>query len=665
MRRYILPVFLFAACFLGTLTAGASDEVLALLYSEGQVEAAIEWCHKQIDSDTAGKPSYYLNLALLYEENGRIDYAIETLENACKEYNDKDIWFHLGRLNLLLSNNNKSVENFRKHLRVNPKNKRAYFYLGLNHEDLGKDSEALRYYRKCLHIDPYFVLPLLRSAHIYIKDNVLDKALGYLQKVEDYDPSIKSVYRDLALVYYKKTDFRNSYKYASKSLNMEPGNKKMQLVRSESRRNIGEEYFEKEKERLYAERRQITAKVSSVVSVEGVPEVKVRLAENVSAVGFKVTGRSVVYSDNKPVVTLKKDTIYRLAENRESLLLSGPESQILAVLDKPALIIPDSEKNLIGIFGLKQGSGSYWAKTSDNFYRGKILIRLVAGRLDVINIVNLEEYLYGVVPSEVSSDWPQAALAAQAVVARTRAWESLGTHKKQGYDFCNTVHCQVYLGVSKEKASTNHAVDRTRGEILSFTGEPIEIYYSSNCGGHTQSSSLFMGVKDSDKNLGYSFPLTPLANYSWVTHEPETFCQLDKVNRSRFRWQRIYTKEELEEELQNSFPFLGQLNSIRVLKIDNSSHIEELLIKGSKNTYKIISEYRIRKVIDNLRSSMFRLEVKRADTGVAEYYIFWGGGFGHGRGLCQYGAKGMAEKGYPYSQILSHYFPYANLEKLY
>lgn len=122
------------------------------------------------------------------------------------------------------------------------------------------------------------------------------------------------------------------------------------------------------------------------------------------------------------------------------------------------------------------GAGMTWASVDDKEYRGKLQITHDAKRntLIPVNIVNIEEYLQGVIASEMPTKFPMNALRAQAVLARTYALKHLGKHKAYGYDVCDTQNCQVYGGVNSESERGNAAVESTMGETLEYKNKPIE-----------------------------------------------------------------------------------------------------------------------------------------------------------------------------------------------
>ena len=659
--RYFLILVLFIFSF--NLKAEDLREKLSFLYNQGKYEEAISLCKEKLK--VSKDKFYYLNLALLYEEKGDVFSGLSVLKEALPFYKeDKDIIFQLARFYFLTSNQKDSIRFFKKYLSLAPQDKRAYFYLGLNYEDLKKFNQAERFYRKALEIDPYFNLVLFKLSELYFKEGKDSKAVNILKELKQLEPSIKSVYKKLALLYFKQGKFLLSFKEASKFLEMVPSDREVQLVLKSSKKKLGKEFFRKEAEKLALARKKKKAQVSSFVK-GNIPRVRVCIAEKLKNFEFKLTEKAFLYKGDLAIFKLDKNTLYKISLTPQGLLkLSDDKGRVVSKeLEPPLIIKSESPYFLIGVFGLNYAQGKYWSKNLDTFFRGSLFINTKDKSLYLVNILNLEEYLYGVLPSEVSSNWPESALSAQAVVARTKALEGLG-RKNRDYDFSNTYSFQVYLGASKENKATNSAVDKTRGLVLvDKEGLPLNVYYCSNCGGHTREGKEYRGVLDSDKDIK-KFPLTPFEFYEWVTGEPEVFCKTRGVLKSRFRWQRFYPQKKFLENLSRIFN-LGRIKKIEILERDVSSHICKLKISG-ENGYRIIdSEFKIREVLDGLRSTLFWIERKSSSEDNNSYFLIWGGGFGHGKGLCQFGAKGMAEKGYSYLEILQHYFPDSSLKKLY
>jgi len=650
-----LPAFLYPS---------SQEQRLNILYNRGELDKSVSLSENKVYGENPSLNDY-LNLALLYEEEGDYSKAVSLLKKADSLYRgERDILFHLGRILCLDSKSKESIYFLKKYLSKNRGDKKAYFYLGLDYEDLGRDSLALRYYRYALRRDKYFVLPLLREAGLYFKKKDYFKAATSLSEIKDYDPSIKQVYKDLAVVSLKIKDYLASFKEAGKFLSMAPKDKEAEKVLKEAKQRLGKGFFERERGKAAEYRQKKTAQVFAFAKGIDIPEIKVCISEGLKNFEFKVTGKFIAYSGNKPVLSLGKGFLYRIEAGNNKLKVITPKGR--AVLDGGLVLVPESKEYLFGIFGTFGNKGSYYAKSSDGFFRGRLKIIVEGkGRMRLVNILNLEEYLYGVLPSEIPSTWPKQAILAQAVLARTKALSGIGMYKGLGFDFYNTVRYQVYRGVENECKSAVSAVNATRGVVLTLPSGEEDIYYSSNCGGYTRGYKGVKGVEESNKPLGIEFPLSPLDLYNWLASDPDVFCSLDKENKSRFRWQRIYTGRELSNLVSGGTGGLKEVGGIRVLKRNISGHIDSLKVISSGGEEEIDSELKIRRILGGLRSSLFRVEIKYDKDGNPEYFIFWGGGFGHGKGLCQYGAKGMADRGYSYQDILRHYFPGSFLKRSY
>jgi stage II sporulation protein D len=497
------------------------------------------------------------------------------------------------------------------------------------------------------------------------KEEKTAKGIAYLKKAKELDPSITSVYKQLALSFYKTDDYAASFKEASKYLGMVGFDVQVERVHDLAKERLGEDFFKEQQAKLKKDRRAKTLSVASYVADRDVPLVRVCIAEGIGSFQFKSTDDASLKAGGL-TTALKKDVVYRLSVDSvgKTLRLSDADDKTVRKdIKAPLRLVSGSATSLFGIFGITYAEGSYWSGTLDNFFRRDFEVRIEGGRITLINIVNIEEYLYGVLPSEVSSAWPAHALYAQAVVARSKALKGLGTYQRRGFDFYNTVAYQVYLGASQETEAAGKAVDKTRGLIITLEGKLFDVYYSSNCGGHTRDSGLFEGVLDSEIRVNSDFPLTPLGLYRWVAGTPPVFCRTRRQEKSRFRWQRLYTKDELEKIVSAS---LG-LEAIEgfAAKRNISGHIDALQIITASGRQSLSAEHRVRQALDDMRSSCFRIEAQYGPDAEPVGYIFWGAGFGHAKGLCQYGAKGMAERGYSYRHILGHYFPKAKLRKAY
>ena len=352
-------------------------------------------------------------------------------------------------------------------------------------------------------------------------------------------------------------------------------------------------------------------------------------------------------------------------------------------------------------------------------YRGMLTFSVNGGAMTGVNVVDLEEYLYGVVPSEMPQSYAAEALKAQAVAARTYAMTKLGAHKSSGYQLCDTVNCQVYKGYSNEAAPTTAAVDATAGKVICYNGAPIEAVFSASTGGYTENS----------ENVWY-------AAVPYLRAVPEIAEYGDNS------WTRTLTLDELTNLLDTKGAGIGAAKDIVITKLSTGGRVQEMQIVGTNGT-KTLDKETIRTYFSaacgSLPSKMFTINGKGgeigqygaeisvpkteepakggglmaaaanqgiiaktegtlshlngkkitvdvdandsadrpsapADNGEYEVYsvnistvkdgkfLFEGFGVGHGVGLSQKGAQGMAQLGYDYEDILNHYYTGVTIE---
>lgn len=276
---------------------------------------------------------------------------------------------------------------------------------------------------------------------------------------------------------------------------------------------------------------------------------------------------------------------------------------------------------------------------NDRRFRGEInIIRNQNLKLLVVNSLDLEDYVRGVLYHEVSHLWPLEAIKAQAVATRTFALYQEKLNKDKDFDLTSDIYSQVYGGKTSEKYRTNQAVDKTKGEVLYFKGEILPAFFSATCAGHTEDA----------KNL-WKIDLPPLKGVVC------DFC-IDSPHRN---WRRNFRLKNIEEKLRKADFDISDIKNIEVLQRNSSGRVETLKITSRDGSSVTISGKEFRQIIgpNEIKSNNYEIKMRG-------YYVdFVGFGWGHGVGLCQWGAKSMAEKGYSYIQILKFYYPGAEIKK--
>ncbi|MFH1577499.1 MAG: SpoIID/LytB domain-containing protein [Candidatus Omnitrophota bacterium] len=634
------------------------------LYNGAKFNEAIN-VYQEIIRNNPEDLKAYLNLAYIYKDLADYKPAIRILKEVAQHWDDLGPRKLLAQLYYLSAKPQEAINYFKPLLSSSPKDPELLFYLGLCYEGLGRFSAAEDYYRKAIKFAPNHMLAYLKLGDIYYQKQRPKDASRIYEKIISYDPSIPNVRQRLAECYVKLGKLPEAYQQYAKCIAISPDDELLREDLKQLKQKLGKDFFKQKEVSTDEQRRKKLPRVKPSISAARAYEVKVGIVKVKDSVKFKCGSDFTIIDkqSNDSLFEGGKEVIYLLAFNKENgkIQLRDQEGNMLLVdLVNPFLIKNKSEGYVISIFDIPLGEGNFWAGWYDQQYRGMIeVIPQDDHSLQLLNLVNLEEYLYGVLPSEMPANWPQQSLEAQAIAARTWALRNKTRHNHEGFNFCNTVHCQVYKGVTTETLATNKAVDDTAGIMLTVNNQLIDIFYSNNCGGFTRN-----GVSDS-LSLDFKFPLSPLQLEDWLKGEPEAFCNLAASKSASFRWMRLYKHKELQAMLSESGVDLGEIISIIPQERSDSGHLISIAIKGVDDTQIIKGENSIRKIFGNLRSSAFKIEVKYNQQNQPEEFIFYGGGFGHARGLCQLGVKGMALKGYNYLEILRHYYPGVEIKKVY
>jgi stage II sporulation protein D len=275
------------------------------------------------------------------------------------------------------------------------------------------------------------------------------------------------------------------------------------------------------------------------------------------------------------------------------------------------------------------GSLSTWDNTN---YRGALRFTAKGNNFQIINVVDLESYLRGVVAAEMPGSWPLEALKAQAVAARTYVLYSM--QPTETYDICATTDCQKYSGVAKEHPNSDQAVYETAGQVLTYGGAFAKTYFHADSG----------GVLASPKEVwGGSADYLPAHN------------DVDYGTPHR-NWERTLEPAEVENMLASYGKNVGTISSMLIQSNTASGRVWEMTFTGSAGTV-TMSGTSLTKMLRNmgLKSTRFSM------TGNLSVV---GNGFGHGVGMSQYGAKHLSEGGYAYSQILGFYYPSTALQMM-
>lgn len=271
-------------------------------------------------------------------------------------------------------------------------------------------------------------------------------------------------------------------------------------------------------------------------------------------------------------------------------------------------------------------------------YRGYLTVLINAGRLMVISHMPLESYLVGVVNGEVDSSWPPDAVKAQVVAARSYALYQMNAGALY-YDLKTDITDQVYAGVDSEDERAAQAVEMTRGQVLYKDGDLIHAFFHSSCGGSTTSALEVWGVAQPAQEGVYCGECEE-APYA--------------------RWNLSLNAGEIVRAIKTLYPSVGSVRSMGIHRRSRDGRVQTLFVKTGKGRVLIdAGEFRKEMGYRRLPSTRFSFGMS------GDRIVLTGEGYGHGVGLCQWGARGSALRGMDYRQILGKYYVGTEMRRAY
>lgn len=273
-------------------------------------------------------------------------------------------------------------------------------------------------------------------------------------------------------------------------------------------------------------------------------------------------------------------------------------------------------------------------------YRGNFIIEQDKNQLLLINQINLEEYLYGVIRSEIPSNWPEEAIKAQIIASRTYALFKMKQNDNNKFHLEASTNFQMYDGYGKEAFYTNKLINLTKGIVVTFENQPIDSIYHSSCGGFTEDAEDIWGM-----------------NIPYLQGVYTSLCR----NSPKFKWEKILTYKQITNILYRELKIFSRIKYIQIGKTTRSRRVITLLCTDEKNIKHEIQmkDFRLWIGNKNFPSNLFTLINQKDEV------IFEGRGFGHGVGLCQMCAEVMAEQGKPYEEILQYFYKNIKINKIY
>ncbi len=358
-----------------------------------------------------------------------------------------------------------------------------------------------------------------------------------------------------------------------------------------------------------------------------------------------------------------------------------------------------TKKSGLKIRSVTAGRGFHWVKKIDVYLPGTVEIRIVEGNLLVSNVLPMEQYLVCVATSEMSAACPTSLIESQIIIARSWMLANIEMkHASLGLDVCNDDCCQRYQGTTFLNDDVIQSASNTLGKVLMFDDKICDTRYSKCCGGVTEAFENVFGDRPIqylkslvDAPKKYSDPSLPLISEKsvrqWIEKSPKTYCNLQHISQGElisylgnvdedgeyFRWRIRYTQKEITALLNLKLDLDAQaILAIRPMRRGASGRLIKIaidyrMIDGNRETRYVEDQYIIRQTLHAvfLYSSAFVIDNEKGAGEIPSAFILKGAGWGHGVGYCQIGALGMALQDHGTEEILSHYYPDSELEKIY
>ena len=386
------------------------------------------------------------------------------------------------------------------------------------------------------------------------------------------------------------------------------------------------------------------------------PSVRVGVVVDRDSASVSATGQfRVIGPDGSIVAVVDSGRVWHAypGSGAQDLRLARPDRPDPVRLTGPVEIRPEQRSTLV-VIGARR-------------YRGEARIMRGSTGVTVVNVVPMEAYLLSVVALELGFKDPAArqAVMAQAVAARTYAIKNRGRREALGFDLYPTDADQMYTGVEPESPEVDDAVGRTTGQILTYNGQPIEALFHSTCGWSTEA------VEQVFQNSA-PVPYLRAVSDRYGRGPRDYYCAASP----KFRWTEQWDAATLTAILSQTLPAvagaraatLGRVTNIQVTRTTPTGRVAELTITTTDGTF-VVPGYHVRDVLrpaggGQLNSTLLQLHVERQGGNLTRV-VAAGAGYGHGVGMCQFGAVGRSRAGQSYRQILATYYHGTKLERAY
>ncbi len=684
-------------------TALAGFEDLADDFDSGALDLSE---HPEVAEET------FEALIVLYRESGEYTRARNALERqTALEGNDEASGSETGELSQLMElyylegrpeDALSQFEKLAERQLLSELQAREHIIAARAYAATGRNDEAHNQIDQSLNADSNLATAYELRGRLHLEAESYDKAIDAFENARRREPNLSATLVDQARAHMALEEYRQARSLLTRATGARPHDEKASRLLTEVEEKRPE-LVEAEEEEL-ARTREVTTPPSVAYmpdNAEEIPYIRVGLANSLGDLWLKSSSdweihllesadRDAAPADTSALLEGERDELLNINlqnnviefrrssadddGNSESANGNGDNEPMLRhdLSDGWLELVPADEEATTILFDLEHSRGQFSAGSEDRSYRGAL--RFGPSRdsgFSVVNVLDKESYLYSVVPSEMPASWPEEALRAQAIAARSYTIANIGAFDDAGYDVSGSVRSAFYRGYSGEAEATTRAVDDTRGTVLTHEDRVLAAYYSANNAGHSDSPEDVWGggppgiVGVADPQLEWDgSPRPPGSLRSWLFDFPETYSSTQPFTHPpAYRWELWVDAEEVRERLQSD---VGRIRSIRSEGRTPAGRLTAVRVTGEEGET-LVSRDSIRRQLGSLRSNLFVMEPVY-DPGEADYpgaFVFRGAGWGHGVGLDQTGAAGYASRGATADDILDHYFPEASRSEEY
>ncbi|MFP4331223.1 MAG: SpoIID/LytB domain-containing protein [Spirochaetaceae bacterium] len=548
----------------------------------------------------------------------------------------------------------------------------------------GRDTSAVELLEEATLREPHLPHGHLYLGQLFLRNQRFEEARASLEEALRQDSNLTEALPALAEATYATGRTETAYRLLRRAEVALPWNERLPALRRSWELAHPELLAGSEAEEI--ERRRVATPPTVASEVTTAPvNLRVGLSEGLTSIYLKSGGNFRLYTvpgdlgsqdreerqkslaaatDTGPSYEGSPAAVVRVVVDGEQLVVESEGGEELLRAGEAVRLRQGEAEQTTTLFDLTYGAGQFYGGRTDRSYRGELEFILRGdGTFTVVNELPLEEYLYSVIPSEMPASWPMEALRAQAVAARSYTLHDRRRFRQRGFDLLSSVTSAHYSGVTGEHPRSSEAVRSTRGVVLQDGRGTLDAVYSANSAGYTESSESVWGFPTSlvavaDPLLPPVEPLRAPGNvHRWVASRPESYSGADPyASAAAYRWRRVVSREELELRLRNRGIEVGTLTGMRPGRRGSSGRLETVRILGTRGEA-VVRRDAIRGALGGLRSNLFVFAPVINASGDLEAFAFHGAGWGHGVGLCQTGAAGMAAAGYSAEEILAHYYP--------